>query len=982
MNDDKRRNRSEDMQEGRRYDNSSADISNAPEFEEMSSNSGDTADINAYATGDFDMPEEYATGREKKRGGLFGRKKRKGRQPDFDESEESVYGVQLKPLSEYRKGFNPVTGEFDLGEAGYAELFDDSKKAIDDEVAQNFKRLQRERRSRVAEAVQSVGRDEKEIADELGIVAPMPVSSFSADPYTKQHGIEPQTGADEDLPEFQRANLSNVGKDTMEIKLNVDKGEVELQRGELEQPEEEKPQRQARMNADERPSNPSANERPRRRPQKPAARQGNAGDTVPVEGSPVLNASANEAKAADEMSETIPVPEDVSGSANNDKIIEGRPRVELPTVESIYEYRMRGIPTHVINADLLQKAILTEAGEVTSPESVQVQEEIKNIPIRRQARQQRIEPQEFENIESGHNDEMIDDYTGMDDASSIANELRGDMRDLTFRMLISGVCTLALILVNIIFGGQFAGLEEASSTPLIYTIVTTVFLGITLFFCRRTVVNGLRALFTFSANSDSAVAIASVGVLVQTVASMFFSGDIVKGNIHLYAVILTGIFFVNAAGKLTMIRRIHSNFRFVNSREQKYAVKAFGDHNTAIKMIENSPTDKPVLTYQVKTGFLKRFLELSYSPDPAETASQMMAPLGLIASLVLCIVTLLLTRSVPVALSALAASLCVCVATSNMLTVNLPISRLCKRARRAGAMVVGYEGVAGAADTTAVMLDAEDLFPLGTIVLNGIKTYGNKSLAEEAIIAASALMNAAGGPLKGVFEQVISENEDILPEVESFEYEDEKGIVGRVDGKRIFIGNRNLLVNHHLEPPARSDETPYASGNNQVIYIAMDENVSAMMVLTYSADRRRKNELQRLEDDGIGIIVRTLDPNINSAFVARVFSLEADSVSVLNSELGNVYHKLVSTETPRSDATIATKGRIESMMNIISACVGMKKGVSTLIIVQNAAIILGFILVAFLACFGAMKALSSLLLFIFVFFWVALIVILPRIRKM
>ncbi len=955
------------------------------QFEDMESGYEgyeEAADLNAYATGDIDMPEEYGTRKPKKRGGLFGRKK-KNRQPDFDESEESVYGVQLKPLSEYRKGFNPVTGEFDLGEAGYADLFDDSKKAIDDEVAQNFKRLQRERRSRVAEAVQHVGMDEKEIADELGIVAPMPVSSFSADPYTKQHGLDPQgAGSDEDI---QRAMLDSAGRDTMEIKLNVDRGSIELQRGEVEQPPEEKPQ-PTRMSPEDRPSASPAGgrqraSRPRLQAAKAPAEESMptaTKDTVPVEGSPVLK-QANDSGAAPGNQETIPVPEEVQG----EKIIEGRPRVELPQVESIYEYRTRGIPTHVINADLLQKAILTEAGEVTSPESVQQpREEISNIPIRRQARRQVIEPQEFENIDSGHNDEMIEDYTGADDASSIANELRGDMRDLTFRMLISGICTVALTLVNLIFGGQFAGLEEAGSTPLIYIIITTVFLGITLFFCRRTIFNGLRALFSFSANSDSAVAIASIGILVQTVASIFFTSEVVSGGIHLYAVILTGIFFVNAAGKITMIRRIHSNFRFVNSHEQKYAVKVFGDHNTAIKMIENSPTDKPVLTYQVKTGFLKRFLELSYSPDPAETSSQMMAPLGLIASLVLCIVTLLLTNSVPVALSALAASLCVCVATSNMLTVNLPMSRLCKRARRAGAMVVGYEGVAGVAETNAVMMDAEEIFPFGTIVLNGIKTYGNKALAEEAIIAASALMNAAGGPLRGVFEQVISENEEILPEVESFEYEEEKGIIGRVDGKRIFIGNRNLLVNNHLEPPARSDETPYASGNNQVIYIAMDADVSAMMVLTYSADRRRKNELQRLEDDGIGIVVRTLDPNLTPTFISRVFGLEISSVSVLGSELGEVYHRLVREEVPRSDATIATKGRIESLMNIIAACVGMKRGINSLIIVQNAAIILGFILVAFLACFGAMKALSSLLLFIFVFFWVALIIIIPKIRKM
>ena len=208
-----------------------------------------------------------------------------------------------------------------------------------------------------------------------------------------------------------------------------------------------------------------------------------------------------------------------------------------------------------------------------------------------------------------------------------------------------------------------------------------------------------------------------MAVLVQTVFSLFFSSDLAEGKLHLYAVVLSAILFVNAAGKQTMLRRIHSNFRFVTSREQKYSVRTFDDYNTSLKMTKDCVAEKPLIAYQCKTGFLKRFLELSYNPDPAETASQFLAPIGLIASLVLCIACLLVTRSVPTALSALAAACCTCVAVANMLAVNLPISRLCKTARRAGAMVVGYEGVEELSNVNAVLVDAEELFPLGTVVL-------------------------------------------------------------------------------------------------------------------------------------------------------------------------------------------------------------------------------------------------------------------------
>ena len=73
-------------------------------------------------------------------------------------------------------------------------------------MEQNFQKLQKERRRRVAEAVHNAGVDEEQIADEFGVVAPMPVTAFAADPYAKQHGIEVEGAKDQGaLPEIQKA---------------------------------------------------------------------------------------------------------------------------------------------------------------------------------------------------------------------------------------------------------------------------------------------------------------------------------------------------------------------------------------------------------------------------------------------------------------------------------------------------------------------------------------------------------------------------------------------------------------------------------------------------------------------------------------------------------------------------------------------------------------------------------------------------------
>ena len=952
-------------------------------------------DLNAYA-GAVELsqePEEEAPGRKqkkKKKRGLFGRKKKT---PDFDESEDVYYGIQLKPIDEYSQGYDGATGEFTPPEDSYKSLFDDSKKAIDDQVEQNFQKLQKERRRRVAQAVQNAGVDEEQIADEFGVVAPMPVTAFAADPYAKQHGIEVEgVGNQQALPEIQKAMLETSTDKTMEIKLNVMNDTVELQRvKDMPAVSEESVEKilstageQRAQELEDIPQEVEAAQPVEEAPlleQAPPA-QAEAGDMEEISSGeplpvPELQEVAQQARAAAAGKAQEPVSQDTA-VVEEPTVVLNRPLGEIPQVASVFEYRSRSIPTHVIHTDVLQSALLSEEEELR-----QAAEGGKKGLLRRRVRNKKLEEPGEEAAPAADQDtgESIEDYTSPEDAKSISFELRGDMRELSMRMMITGVCTALLALVNLIFGGQFAAGGDAGQKPVVYVILSVILLGVAVGVCYRTIGNGLKALFAFNANSDSAAAVAAVAVGVQTLLSVFFPRELVDGELHLYGVLLAAILFVNSAGKLCMLRRIHSNFRFVTSREDKYSLRLYDDYNTSLKMAKDAVAEKPVIAYQCRAGFLKRFLELSYTPDPSESASQVLAPMGLIASLVLCIACLLITRSVPTALSAFAAACCACVAVANMAAVNLPISRLCKTARRAGAMVVGYEAVDRLGDVNAVLVDAEELFPRGTVVLGGIKTFGDRAGAEEAIMAASALMRETGGPLSGVFDQVISENEDALPQVEDFTYEDGGGIVGQVDGKTVYIGSRALLINHHIEVPAREEESQFTAGNKSVIYIAVGGSIAALLVLTYTADRRRKNELQRLEDSGVSILVRTTDPNVTGALVSRLFGIDAASVSVLEGQTAATAQQLLEGTVARADALAATKGRVESMMSVISACVAQKRTIGLVVAVQNAAVVLGFVLVAFLACFGGMSQLTSLVLFLFQAFWVLVVLVLPKLRK-
>ena len=912
---------------------------------------------------------EEKRGKKKKRG-LFGR--RKNKKEEIDAAEEMYYGIQLKPIDEYTRSFD-AAGEITKSDEGFKRLFDENTAELDDEVAKDFDRLQRERRRRVAEAVENAGVDIDEVENELGIVAPVPVSAFAGDPYAKQHGIDVEAGAgDENLPEFQKAMLQDAQTRTMEIKLDPGSDTLGVQQAKVMPEVSEDSVRRILETVQEAPADA---------PPEPEDMEEISSVRVvsdePEEEKPVGEfddvSSFSEEKQAELEAGGQPEPEEAPAAD-----AAPQPAKISTPVSDVTAYRKRDLPVHIINADVLQSALLSEARVYSEDGNTSAAAGRHRLKIRFGDGNGEEAPETTAaNVSS---DEQLDDYTGPADAKSVSHDLRATMHELTLRMLATGVSTVVLLLASFIAEAGFSPNNTDVSGAIGYTVVSLIFLMIAVGFCAKSLLNGLRALVEFRANSDSAAAVACTAVLIQTVCALFSSASLATGQVHLYAGIAAGILFLNSLGKLTMIRRIHSNFRFVASREQKYTVRIFDDYNTSLKLAGSSVVSQPAIAYQQKAGFLKRFLQISYEPDPAETASQMLAPVGLVASLLLCVVALVITKDASLAITALAASCCVCVAVTNMLAVNLPVSRLSHRLRRAGAMVSGYEAIKRMSAVNAVLVDSADLFPRGTVVLNGVKPFMEEGL-EEAVLRAGALMQALGGPLCGVFEQVLSEHEGELPEVEKGRFEAGNGVAGTVDGSEILIGSRALLTSHGIEAPDQALESRYATGSRQVLYVAADGVLCAMFILTYNADRKKKAELAELELNGVSLLVRSSDANLTPQFIGRLFGIDASAVNVIGAETDSACDRLVTGQTGRADAYVATKGRVESMMSVVSACIDEKKNISFIVAMQNAAVVIGFVLVAFLTFIAGVSQISSFALFVYELFWIVAAVILPRFKN-
>ena len=579
------------------------------------------------------------------------------------------------------------------------------------------------------------------------------------------------------------------------------------------------------------------------------------------------------------------------------------------------------------------------------------------------------------------NSKPVEDYTGEEDEKSILYELNHNIRKLFMRSLLSGIIAAVVVVLTIvtrIFPNAIC--SAVPFAPAAYAILLFILMAASLVLNRVAMLSGLSPLVHIKGNSDTAVAVAGAAGMVQIIVSLFCLGDLNGFHVNYYTVIPMLAFFANNVGKLYMVLRVKDNFKFVSSKGQKYASKIYNNESVAMQMMSGTAADRPIIAYQHKTEFPSNFLKISYAPDPSEDLASKLAPITTIASIIIAVMYGVVKLSFADALNAFALITAVSVPVATLLSVNAPVRKLCKTLLSYGSMLSGYPSVKQFCDSTAIMIDANELFPAESISLEGIKTFEDYGI-DESLLCGIAILKEAQNPIANAFDSVVAETEETLPEVESVLYEDEIGLVGWIKSERILVGSRTLMEKYSVEVPNMEYEEKYTSQGRQVTYLSRAGRLVAMFVTRYTPDAQLKAEMQRAETNGISFLIRTTDYNVTNDLVAKLYDLFYRSIKVLPTGLGNVLREAEDTVEETSRSYLITNGKAASLARAVTGCVKIKHNISLSIIIQLIAVIFGLLVASTLSLYAGVQVMGSLEVLIYALFWGAAAVFAPAVQK-
>jgi hypothetical protein len=541
--------------------------------------------------------------------------------------------------------------------------------------------------------------------------------------------------------------------------------------------------------------------------------------------------------------------------------------------------------------------------------------------------------------------EAIGEYNEPGERNRIHTRLTERVKATMHSAVLMGVVEGALLLIAIIstlvradvFSSSLFGPESVIMCVVnALLIIVAVVLDSTRFFDTFTqTVKG-----RLSGNSATVIAVV-VALIENTLAAV----TIDKGAYPVFGAIAVFGLLLNKITDVIDARRILDNFSVCafSYDHNMYAVHQFDNESEVFELGRGLLMGDAKIYYSSNIAFPSDFVKNSESEQDNEKWTKVMIVASAVASLIAGVVVGIVKQEFMAFFAAFTAAICLSAPIFGRFIPSFISFVSNKRLNREGSMIASLDTADAVSQANAVVLDSADIFDRKNCTMHGMKDFKCMRM-DVVLLYTAAMVIKSGGPLRECFEQVVDSRADLLPPVRELVYEDKMGISARIYEQKVLLGNRNMLVHHNIKAPDKAYEDRYAHDGRKVIYLAVNEQLAAMFVVSYSVDENIKNYLKQLENNGIQILVRTNDVNVTENLISESFGLNPDNFKILSSVAGRLYKRRKDSVTDRLPAGIIHDGGAFSMLKAMATACSMAAKNRIGIFMQIAAMVLGVVL--------------------------------------
>ena len=307
-------------------------------------------------------------------------------------------------------------------------------------------------------------------------------------------------------------------------------------------------------------------------------------------------------------------------------------------------------------------------------------------------------------------------------------------------------------------------------------------------------------------------------------------------------------------------------------RSRAYKAAMLGDRPTGVYAHQDG-RDHVRRAVKYRMPGLNEFLREMERPDQVDRFESIYAPLAIAVSIVFAAVASFGRGKYDQFFWALSAILSISAPFGILCAFGIPYRNVSRKLLGEGAALPSARQAARLRRVKEAVLNDNDLFPAGSISVDGIRNFG--SYSEEKLLAyASAVTGGQEMEIGRVLSEALHERYGRPVRAANITHYESGGMSADIGADSVLVGTAPFLEKLGIRPPE--------DGEPAGIYIVINSQIAGEIALSYHPIAQTYGAIHALERIRIRPVIAVQDFNISPAMVESMFEMKRGAVGVVD----------------------------------------------------------------------------------------------------
>ncbi len=207
----------------------------------------------------------------------------------------------------------------------------------------------------------------------------------------------------------------------------------------------------------------------------------------------------------------------------------------------------------------------------------------------------------------------------------------------------------------------------------------------------------------------------------------------------------------------------------------------------------------------------------------------------------------------------------------------------------------------------------------------------------ELLRLAAGVERASEHPIGVAVVNAATAGELEIPNATDFDSPTGEGVVGTVEGRRVFLGNAGFLSGRGADPGPLAVEADRLRGDGAtVVFVGVDDQLAGIIAIADPVKETTSEALRSLRAEGIEVVMLTGDNRVTAEAVARGLGIDRVEAEVLPEDKSNVVKRF-----REQGRVVAFAGDgVNDAPALAAADVGLAMGTGTDVAIESAGVTL------------------------------------------